>query len=519
MGFINRNKQILVLAAMAVIFFFVYSYLSFFSSYIFNSPDETANFYFAKIFAEDGKMWQPEPLEFLSGNSIFPRSIKAIGGRLVPVGFIGLPIIYGIIAKIIGVWSIKFLTPFFAALAVFAFYGIIRRIFEERIAFFSSVLMFVLPPFWYYAERGMFHNVLFLCFAVLSFYFLISAGKKLFFWTLGGLFLSLALMTRMSETLWVVLILIALLIIFRKNIFWRGAFVAFAIFILVLIPFLSQNQILYGSPFATGYVNSREGQSAAIIAQNYLETKKDSFLVFPFGINLKNILWSGWNYFVMFFPWLSFPAIFGALLFLFRMTKNEKYYFGIFCFVAAWLFIYYGSWRFSDNLDPFAITIGTSYLRYWLPIFVMILPFFAKFFLWISEKLKIKLWKIGTPIAMAFFIFSFIAVFYTEGEGIFAIKRTLANYEIRAEEVFNLTENNSIIATDRNDKLFFPKRKIIYPLRSANTRQAVSSLLKFVSVYYYGLEISEEENFGDLKLELVKKWGNEGLYKFKISDL
>jgi hypothetical protein len=217
----------------------------------------------------------------------------------------------------------------------------------------------------------------------------------------------------------------------------------------------------------------------------------------------------------MFFPWLSLPAIFGAIIFLRKMTRSEKYYFGIFCFVSLWLFVYYGSWRFSDNPDPSKITIGTSYLRYWLPVFTMILPFFAKFFVKLAEFFKIKYWKIATSVAVLFFALSFYSVFYAEGEGIIAIKNTLAGYEIRAEEVFNLTENNSVIVTDRNDKIFFPERKIIYPLRSENTYSAVSFLLEFAPVYYYGIAISEKEKFDNLKLELVKKWGNEGLYKIK----
>jgi len=532
MKFIRKNRQILILVVLAVAFFFVYSYLSFKTDRIFNSPDETANFYFSKIFAKEGVLWQVEPFEFLTENSIFPRSIKTVGGKLVPVGFLGMPVVYGVIAKIIGIWSIKFMTPFFAVLAVLAFYGIIRRIFEEKVAFFSAVLMFALPPFWYYAERGMFHNVLFLSFLIFSIYFFLSASDlrrshniyvKLALYFFGGMFLSLALMTRLSEIWWIAPVLIALIFIFRKNIFWRGVFVALAVFILFLIPFLAQNKILYGSPFATGYQSQiKENQSPVTAVQNYLAEKRDAEFIFPFGINLRNIIWSGWNYFIMFFPWLVFPAIFGAIIFLSSchsreggnpVKKKEKYYFGIFCFVALWLFVYYGSWRFSDNPDPSKITIGTSYLRYWLPVFVMILPFFPKSFLWISEKIKIKFWKIGVPVVVVFFVLAFNSVFYAEGEGIMDVKTTLARYEIRANEVFNLTEYNSVIVTDRNDKMFFPNRKIVYPLRSENTYGAVLSALRFIPVYYYGIIISEKENFNGLGLELIKEWGNEAIYE------
>lgn len=528
MKFIKENKQILALAAMVVVFFFIYSYLSFSSPLIFNSPDETANFYFAKLFAEEGKMWQTEPLEFLTGNSIFPRSMRVVGGRIVPAGFIGMPVVFGAIAKITGIWSIKFLTPFFAVLAVLAFYGIIRRIFEEKIAFFSAILMFALPPFWYYVERGMFHNVLFLSFFIFSVYFLLSAGKRWIFWILGGLFLSLALMTRMSEAWWIMLVLAALAFAFRKNIFWRGVFMALTVFILVLIPFLAQNQILYGSPFATGYQPQvQENQSPIQAMENYLSAKTDSKFIFPFGINSKNILWSGWNYYIMFFPWLTVPAFLGIILFLFKKnkTRNEILYFFSFFLVTVWLIVYYGSWKFNDNIDPNKITIGTSYLRYWLPSFVMLLPFLSKLILYFTNLLKFKIWKMAVNVLMSgsFIFLSFFSVFCGADEGIFQVKQTLYEYDMRAKAVFELTEHNSIIITDRSDKLFFPARRIIYPLRDDKTYNLLPKLVDFVPVYYYSVSLPEkdinylnEEKLNGVKIEEVKNWeNNEALYKFQ----
>ena len=39
--------------------------------------------------------------------------------------------------------------------------------------------------------------------------------------------------------------------------------------------------------------------------------------------------------------------------------------------VSAWLLVVYGSWWFSDNPDPTAITLGSSYVRYFLPLYIL----------------------------------------------------------------------------------------------------------------------------------------------------
>ncbi|MEA3272276.1 MAG: hypothetical protein U9P90_01245 [Patescibacteria group bacterium] len=548
-----KNKyQLITLGVLGVIFFFIYSYLSLTTPLIFNSPDETANYFFAELYAEEGRLWESEPLEFAAGNSIFPRSIKALGGRLVPVGFLGLPLTYGLIAKVIGTWSILFLTPLFAVFAVLAFYGIIRKIFSNNVAFLSSILMFALPPFWYYATRGLFHNLLFVSFLIIAIYFLQKAYSntdvyekvrslnapsgligllgsfkflhKFSFYALGGLFLGLTLTTRLSEFWWIMIICAIMFFLGYGDPHLRrfesrryGIVIIIAFFILTFTPFLYQNQILYDSPFATGY-QTQISDSASVISTDSVPivNNASASLVLPFGFHPKTIVWSAYNYYLMFFPWLVIPAFLGILIFLFekKMSYNKSLYFLIFCLITGWLLIYYGSWKFHDNIDPSKITIGTSYLRYWLPSFIMLLPFLSKFILFLSGLWKKKVWKYGLPIALValFFYFSFFSVFYSEDEGIFQVKQTLAGYDLRSQEVLELTEEDAIIITDRSDKLFFPERRIIYPLRSARTYNLIPKLIDFVPIYYYGISLSEEEDI-EIEMQEMKRWGNESLYE------
>ncbi|NQU83080.1 MAG: hypothetical protein HQ536_00030 [Parcubacteria group bacterium] len=560
MTFFKKNYQLIVLGILAVVFFFTYSYLSLTTPLTFNSPDETANYFFAELFAEEGRLWKTEPLEFAAGNSIFPRSIKSLDGRLVPVGFLGVPLVYGLIAKIIGTWSIIFLTPLFAVFAVLAFYGIIRKIFSDNVAFLSSILMFALPPFWYYATRGLFHNVLFVSFLIIAIYFLQKAYSntdpyskvrslniplgligtlaslkffhKFSFYALGGLFLGLALTTRLSELWWVAIICAVMFFIGYSDPSLRrfesrryGILIIVTFFILAVTPFLFQNQILYGSPFATGY-QTQVSNSASIMAADgaNISNNTSASLVLPFGFHPKTIVWSTYNYYLMFFPWFVIPALLGIFVFLFekKSSQTKSLYFLLFCSVTAWLLVYYGSWKFHDNIDPSKITIGTSYLRYWLPSFIMLTPFLSKFILFIANLWKSKVWRIGVPIVAcaALIYLSFFSVFFAEDEGIFQVKQTLAGYQLRSEEVLEMTEESSIIITDRSDKIFFPERRIIYPLRSERTYNLIHDLVDFVPIYYYSISLPEEEleflNIEKLRgvnMKEVKRWGNESLYE------
>lgn len=561
----KKHYQLVTLSVLAVIFFFIYSYLSISTPLVFNSPDETANYFFAQKFASEGRLWEFESLEFFADHSIFPRSIKALDGKLVPVSFLGLPLVYGLIAKILGSWIIIFLTPLFVVLSILAFYGIIRRIFTDNVAFLSSILMFALPPLWYYTTRGMFHNLLFLSFLIFAVYFSLRAFanvdvykkikqletkpgiisflaslaflKKFSFYALAGLCLGLALMTRLSEIWWVGIICLILFFVGFGNPETRkfetrryGIIIVIVFFLVSILPFLYQNEILYRSPFATGYQTQMQAGNNLVIADSVdISDDNVASFVIPFGIHPNNIIKNVYNYYVMFFPWFVIPAILGILFFLFKKkkTSKESFYFLTFFLITAWLLVYYGSWEFNDNIDPSKITIGTSYLRYWLPSFVMLLPFLAIFILSLGKISKNKIWKIGLPLVFCslFFYFSYGAVFLAEGEGVLDVKQTLINYEVRGNEVFELTEDSSIIITDRSDKIFFPERLIIQQLKSENTYRLIPKLLDVVPVYYYSLSLSEEDlefvggQLDGVKIEEIKRWGNESLYKFDKSNL
>src|SRR3989338_7161844 len=145
---------------------------------IFNSPDEMANYFFIRNIAQTNSFSVYEPLNGLYGGIVHPRSIISIDNRILPASFVGMILLYAFVAKIIGSWFIIYITPLLSFFALLAFYKLMREIFDEKIAFISSLLLIVFPPWIYYNSRSLFHNMLLLDLVILGFYSLLKHLSK-----------------------------------------------------------------------------------------------------------------------------------------------------------------------------------------------------------------------------------------------------------------------------------------------------------------------------------------------------
>jgi hypothetical protein len=509
-NWLKDNRRIAILSILAVLFFFIYSFLILSAPLKFNSPDENANYFFIKLFAERGELKYYEPLNLIAQNIIHPRSINVSNGYLVPGSFLGLILIYGSIAKVFSIGVVPFLTPLISVVTVFFFYGLVKKIFDDKIAFVSSILLLFLPAFWYYAARGLFLNVLFVDLLVVGFYWLTHTNKariehelntnvrNSFSWKevccyfLAGLFIGLALAVRTSEIIWVGTVLLALLIIYHRRIKWQEAAVFIAGIILVFSPIFYYNYNLYGGLFHTGYEQldsqASNSQGANILAKIFL----------PFGFHPRSAWRNFSQYFLQLFWYLVIPLIVGLVLWFqinYKRIKsktdigaNKQFIYLLFyLFIILFLIVYYGSWDFSDNIIPGQITIGNSHVRYWLPIFVLSLPFVGLFLIKIFDYFKQK-W-LGYSLSLAagvlIIILSSYAVLAQSEESLLAVRENLIDYQNKAEKVLALTELDSIIITERSDKIFFPERRIIVNLDNSMVLTNLPALLEKAPVYYY----------------------------------
>ena len=337
-----------------VLLFLFYSFLAFKSPGKFTSPDETANFYFIKQFAGNLSFKVAEPLNG-TAPIVAPRSIMVQKDALLPGSFFGMPLLYGAIGWFLGKWIILFLTPLFSAIAVFVFYKLLNLIFDRRTALISAGLMAIHPAFWYYTARGMFHNALFLDLLIIGLWGIAAIltshhlrgtaqnntqnraeyKKNLILYLAAGLAVGGAVAVRTSEVIWIAVLLLAVVIIFRKLMDWRiGIWIASIGMIISMIPILYQNNKLYGNALTFSYTVGPEkaevvstqtgsGKASELVSGsvNIIEKSFNNIAglfekaIFPFGIHWDNISANVWNYGI----WLLWPFLllcfFGCVFF------------------------------------------------------------------------------------------------------------------------------------------------------------------------------------------------------------
>jgi hypothetical protein len=509
---IKKDKKALSLYILAGIFFFVYSFLSFgtFGEPMrFNSPDETANYFFAKKLAETGEPFYTEDQNLRANDVIHPRSTKSIDGKVVPTSFLGMIIFYGFIAKILGTWVIPFLTPLIAVIGVLFFYLFLKNIFEEKVAYLSSIFLFFIPAYWYYSSKAMYHNVPFLVLLMVGFYLLSiqlkdkKRGKYIFF---SGLFIGLALTFRLSEIIWIFLVLFVIGFYYFNKIKTKKILLFGLGLLLPLALMFFYNSILYSSPFSSGYVNqNNQDQNKSIFVSIYN-------LILPFGFNIKAIIKNFLNYFLFIFWFFSVPAVVGFFVALKgKVAKKKKVYLVSYLALAVFLLVYYGSWQIKDNISFSSVTIGNSYVRYWLPMYVFALPFISILILKLA-KLSILKNKIIYFFIAFFGLVSFNMVFVKGEECVLRVRDNILDYKKEAEQIYNITEEDSVIISRYEDKVFFPDRKVVF--FNPNNYGAFEGLVKIIDenrIYFYDkfipqkdLDYINNKKIKDLGLKVIK---------------
>lgn len=498
------------------------------------SPDETANYYFTKLYAQTGELTSTEKYNIIAGEIIHPRSFRSDNGVLKPVSFLGIILLYGKLGAVFGVKAIPYFTPFFAALGLIFFYLLIKELFGPSIGLISASLLAIFPPYLYFASRSMFHNILFIACLIISLYYALIAGKKerviavydddeqqlekkawhaklqnffpLFVYpAVSGIFMGMAIAARTSELLWLGPVLgIAWLANIRKAGITRLVVFAAAL-MLAISPVLYWNNLLYGSPLSMGYpqINSSivslgESSSGLVkstwAADESLQKelfKKLKETIFYFGFEPKQSLRMLYNYFFLMFTWLFVLGGAGIIAFFadIKNLKNKQFIF-FFCWSIASviLLFYYGSWEFHDNPDPRMITIGNSYTRYWLPIYLGAIPFASLLIARVTRLAKshvmtwaARVFLVGTVAAISI---PFVMVGSNEG----LVQTALIKRENQAEakKLFKVLPKDAVVVTQYHDKILWPERRVIVGMfDDSNMNKIYAKLAKKLPLYYY----------------------------------
>lgn len=488
------DQGLFAAAIVALAFFAVSAALAQGTQQKFSSPDETANYLVTAQFASGKGLSIPSALT-TAGGIVAPRSFASADRALLPGSFLGMPILYGSVARAVGVWIIPFLTPLFSAIALLAFFLLLRRFVRSEIAILATVLLMIHPAFWYFSSRGLYHNTLFLDLGLIGVYALLRAcdlgrdtqpWKRALWYGGAGLLLGGSVAVRASEVVWLGIVILVLLIVNRKKLDFRFGFwmlVACAVLPMVLVFYY--NSQLFGQPLSLGY-SKKAISTASVGAFGAGVLSKVANLFFPFGIHLKTIALNVWDYGVRIFWMPALLSMFGLIQALRRkMSPAEWLYLAITLLVSAWLIAYYGSWVIQDSPNPNAVSIGTSYTRYWLPMYALAAPFAARFILYLADLAgrRRRLMLAGSVAVLAFG--SVLLTVLDKDEGLAGARRSTIEYKRLADRVTVLTPPGSVIVAGTGDKIFFPERSVIVDARTPDQQFELRTLLTKVPVYVY----------------------------------
>jgi hypothetical protein len=484
----------------AIVAFFAYTAFPLMSPKLYNSPDDQANAFFIQRFAEHGELSYSEPMNLLVQGRIVPRSMRAIGDRVVPIGFPGLAIVFGIIAFVTSFSLVNVFTPLLVALSVAMLFFATQKKWGTRTALIATLAYASHPALWYYASRGLYPNAAVVALTVIG-AILLRAEKR--FAALAGMkCLAVAVFIRPVEVIWIAPILALSAFQMHKEgksteakrmlVQVVGALAIGAVAVLMA------NRWVYGAWFSTGY-------SESLTAPDALTAVAPS---------IKSIAARLAKFGTLVFPLQAFAAI--AAFILLWIKKSERKILIALIGIVALTVIPYAFFGARDLVGTGIPTIGTSFIRYWLPAFLIGAGVTA----WALTKMKSN--AIVSVIIVAYLATSGYAVWFGTADSLQPVVESLTRYAIIKQDVLALTRPDSIIIVEQADKVFFPDRKVVAWLRNPGTYEAIPAMLDQVPVYYFGITFPPADIETLMKEKLpkgvmmirIQTFGEETLYRF-----
>ena len=230
----------------------------------------------------------------------------------------------------------------FGGLCILMTYLIGRRLFNEKTAMLSSLLLAISPTFFFFGGV-MLTEIISTFFALSGIYYFIERKHLL-----SGLFLGIAFMTRFLQLIVFIALVIVILIYFNKKDIKNQSKIFIGLLIAVL-PYLALNLVLYNNAFLAFaqqlYLSNNSGWFNYHSLNYYLiELFKENFLYLLFvfgifllfkgkGINKKIIVISFYLFFIFFnsikqkemrFLIISFPYLY-LLVSYFVVTIYDKF--------------------------------------------------------------------------------------------------------------------------------------------------------------------------------------------------
>lgn len=473
------------LVIVAVLLAIMLGFFPAFSHGHFLSPDETANFTFARAWVENNRLAVSAQSSDLQVATAHPRSMLIRGIDWVPVSFLAFPFFLGLVAKNVGSDVIPFLPAILFVLSVIAVWRIVAWCIDWGAADVAALLYVVHPVILFYATRTLWHNGTFVYLLLVAWAAFIEGTKrKSYAWFFVGAFLYAAAMAvRPSEAVWAVIFVIGILLSLRPLLrrVWLLLVLAPTV---VLAGLLWVQADTYGSALSVGYVQQPDSDATTV---ETLSTFFDRLrlLVFPFGIH---IVQSIQLFLVFTAKFTALPTVVGLLGLVTSLRQRSKLRpvavsAGV---VLVWLIIFYGSFAFTETFTRSQIGLGSSYLRYWLPGLVFLVLFAPVGLRWL--RTHGVLGPLGARLLIAAAIILGLQSWLVDPEfGVVkAARRDLTDLSAARTELLAVVPPDGVVAAGTLDKAFFPERRVIgySTLTQTQADQFVLLLQRGVPLYF-----------------------------------
>lgn len=482
---------------------------------VFLSPDETANAVSARTFASTGS--------FRVAGSVVavpwahPRSFTASSAGLLPVSFLGMPLLLGVVGKIVGSLGMIALAPLLAISVLFPLWSFTRP--WGRMGQFATVIGWMtFPTVVLYANRGFFPNLPVVCLAIWSAW-LAWRSRSTGTLVASGLLAGLALVIRPTEVIWL------LPWIFVARLQGRGvqkrldrnikdAALFFAPMLAVCLFGAWLGWRTYGTWFTAGY-QLRDAMPDVSAAVSSAAVRASWFESWPFGFHPRNVWLNIALYLVAYlFPW--FLIAISAIALAWK-KKGSKHLIALAAWTVISLTLLYGQSIYQDHVRVNAVTLANSFLRYLLPISVIAAASLG----WCATQLLKRGRRYGSilaaPIIVLTGIFGYWTALTRDDEGIVQNKTELMKYaEVRARTTGALSPG-TIILSDRSDKIFFPLFRAVSPLPS---KELIKTLAHESVALYLRTQTPEqlrEWKAEGMDLQPIFTVGNESLYSARVA--
>ncbi len=482
------------------------------------SPDETAVAVVAERLASGQSPRVEEPLA-VAYPWLHPRSWVSQGTALVPVGFLGWPLFLTPFA-VLGVGVLPWVAWIWFTSGLYPFYHLLRQRFSSLEASVGILVMAATPMVLLYANRALFPNPAILSAFLWSLWLLEVSKRNARYSFLAGILIGIAAIIRPVELVWMLPWWI-----------WKGMQLPrtrkhllpllFAI-LCVSLSFFGLNRAVYGQAWKVGYwVRDNIPMNTKMIHTEYPVSVK-KFL--PFGLHPRAIWWN-LHSFTGAFLWPLFLLMSAALAtYLLPLKRLSLIWISIrsspFLWLSIWtlvaLLFLYGSGVYQDHVQPGAITVGNSFLRYLLPLAP--LGGVAAAYLFEIHSRRRFFVGIASVMIFAFCIFGIYAVTVRDDEGVLSTRTELVRYASISQAALTLFPPGSILISDRSDKVFS------HAFRTVSPRPTLEEIERLVRDPEVGLQVGifarpfsqrEKDDFRAVGLDVLEvgAFGRERLYR------